>query len=694
MRPHRRLLATWLLGMLVFSGCARQETFQIHPSNIQIRLPSANFTLYADGRVELRTANQRSSGGATSSFLEIKDHAGAALALLLQFGQARISSISDSLGEGTGLIIPGTLSERFQMKLDFRVYPESFPDVLLATFTVENASSEDLLISQTNFLHLSPNALDFGSREAHAFWSFQGASYESRPDWILPLKPDFYQENFMGMNASDYGGGIPVVDLWAPHGGIAIAHLSRWPQRVAFPVRVSEENGVEIFMRDNHHYAIASGDSLQSLPTAIIFHKGDYFNALTTFRRLMEKRGYRVPEFSPWAYEPSWCAWGYERDFKLSEIEGTLSKVKELGFKWVTLDDGWQTANGDWRVRADKYPGGEEGLKAFIRELHSQGFKVQLWWVPFDVSPKADLIKQHPDWLLLNEKGEKQKISWWDTYYLDPSYGPVIEYTRRLIQKFFTEWDLDGLKIDGQHLNAAPPCYNPAHNHRNPEESYRGTPAFFKMIFEEARKVKPNALIQICPCGDVFSFYHMPYLNQPVASDPLSSWQIRLKGKTYKALMGSNVPYYGDHVELSDNGDDFASQIGIGGIPGSKFTWPLYPRLKNNTFLTPQREELFGKWLRLYNQMELSKGQYINVYDMGWDNPEGHLIVKDGIHYYAFFTRKEQNLFSGTIELRGLEDGKTYRVRDYWNDKPLGSVAGPVGKLSANFERFLFLEAQ
>ena len=35
-------------------------------------------------------------------------------------------------------------------------------------------------------------------------------SYEPRPDWVLPLKKGFRQENFQGMNADDYGGGTPV----------------------------------------------------------------------------------------------------------------------------------------------------------------------------------------------------------------------------------------------------------------------------------------------------------------------------------------------------------------------------------------------------------------------------------------------------------------------------------------------------
>lgn len=48
---------------------------------------------------------------------------------------------------------------------------------------------------------------------------------------------------------------------------------------------------------------------------------------------------------------------------------------------------------------------------------------------------------------------------------------------------------------------------------------------------------------------------------------------MRLKGKSYKAI-NPGLAYYGDHVELTDGGDDFASQIGIGAVIGSKFTWP------------------------------------------------------------------------------------------------------------------------
>jgi alpha-galactosidase len=49
---------------------------------------------------------------------------------------------------------------------------------------------------------------------------------------------------------------------------------------------------------------------------------------------------------------------------------------------------------------------------------------------------------------------------------------------------------------------------------------------------------------------------------------------VRSKGKSVKALMGGRSSYAGDHVELSDGGNDFASSVGVGAVISTKFTWP------------------------------------------------------------------------------------------------------------------------
>ena len=57
--------------------------------------------------------------------------------------------------------------------------------------------------------------------------------------------------------------------------------------------------------------------------------------------------------------------------------------------------------------------------------------------------------------------------------------------------------------------------------------------------------------------------------------------------------MGDSIPYFGDHVELSDGGDDFASTVGVGGVVGTQFVLPLLAEKPSKSDLTPSREKEF-----------------------------------------------------------------------------------------------------
>jgi alpha-galactosidase len=222
-------------------------------------------------------------------------------------------------------------------------------------------------------------------------------------------------------------------------------------------------------------------------------------------------------------------------------------------------------------------------------------------------------------------------------------------------------------------------------------------PYFFKAISDTAHATKPGALIELCPCGTSYSFFTMPYYNMTVASDPRSSWQIRSKAKALKALMGDDLPFFGDHVELSDGRDDFASTIGVGGVIGTQYRWP--PNDKNaapgempaaKLVLFPEKERRWQQWIQIYRDHMLSQGHYIGgLYDIGFDKPETHVIRKGDALYYAFFAPH----WTGTITLRGLRPGK-YTIVDYVHDKPLGTVQGPTGKLNVEFEKSLLVTAK
>ncbi len=604
------------------------------------------------------------------------------------FTKKETSSFTDGAGKGKIFRFHG-LNQQNQLEkiLSVKIY-DRFPGSAYTQAIYINHGRRPMEIKKwtNNQYKVVP------STDGVPFWSFQGSSHSDRRDWIRRVKKGDYEKNFMGMNASDYGGGIPVTDLWRKDAGIAVGHTEKVASLVSLPVDY-DINASEAIIGVEYELprlqVLAPGDSLRTLETFVSVHQKDCFSTLRRFAEYMETKGIKGAETEPAAFEPIWCAWGYERDFTLDEIIKTLPKVKELGFKWVGLDDGFQQAEGDWHTNKEHFPLGDGQMKAFVDSIHAHGMKAVIWWAPLAADPGSKILKEHPDMLLQQKDGSPQFITWWESFYMAPTDSVVIAETRKTVELFMRDWGFDALKLDGQHMNACAPDYAENHDISRPEESFERMPLLFKEIFETARKIKKNAVVEFCPCGDCINFYHMPYTNQFVSSDPTSSWQIRLKGKVYKSLMPQTA-YFGDHVELTDDKMDFATHIGIGAVPGTKFVWPATgSRRKDRILLTPEKEVIFRKYLGLYNEKMLSTGEYLgNLYDIGYDYPETHCIRKDQTTYYAFYNPH----YSGKIDLRGLQAGKTYEVKDYFNQKVLGTVQGSSPSLSVAFDKFLLLE--
>jgi alpha-galactosidase len=591
----------------------------------------------------------------------------------------------DTFGEGERFTVEGRAG-RLTKTVTVTIY-DDFPTMAFFDVQYTNTGATKLAIQSWTNNAYTINAQS--GKGSPAFWSYQGGSYEKRPNWIVSLHANFKQDNYQGMNADDYGGGTPIVDVWRRDVGMAVGHVETRPKLVSLPVTVSDPAHARIAVHFSKVISVNPGESFHTFRTFVAVHQGDYFRTLVDYRRFMMKQGFQMANAPDDAFGAIWCAWGYGRTVQPKQVYDTLPTAKRLGFKWVTLDDGWQDNVGDWQLDPKKFPNGDADMKALVDRIHQEGFKAQLWWSPLSAVPASQLLRDHPDYELLNDDGSTRKVSWWDSYYLCPADRRVVEYHQALVRKILVDWGFDGLKLDGQDMNGVPACYNPAHHHAQPEESVEALPDFFKAIYDTAQAVKPGTLVEFCPCGTAFSFFTMPHFNMSVASDPKGSFQVRTKAKTLKALMGDDVPFFGDHVELSDGANDFASTLGVGGVVGTQFVIPSLVTKRSKSELTPAREKDFETWLRIYRQKMLSRGQYVGqLYDIGFDVPETHVIRKDKTIYYAFFAGN----WNGTLELRGLDD-RAYHIIDYVEGKDFGIVHGPVAHLSADFSKHLLLEA-
>ena len=217
----------------------------------------------------------------------------------------------------------------------------------------------------------------------------------------------------------------------------------------------------------------------------------------------------------------------------------------------------------------------------------------------------SNVAKEHPDWFILDKNGKHARMTR-DLATLCPAVPEVQGYFKQLTEKFIRDWGFDGSKLDN--IYSVPACYNPAHHHKSPQDSVNAMGDVYKTIFQTTRSIKPESVTQACPCGTPPSLAWLPFIDQAVTADPVGAVQVRRRIKMYKALLGPQAAVYGDHVELSEmtpvgkggwseHGDDFASTLGTGGVPGTKFVWPdPGPKFKP-VDLTTEKEEHWKKWI-------------------------------------------------------------------------------------------------
>jgi alpha-galactosidase len=647
---------------------------------------------------------------ADSDFVKV---AGKDVHFTLDFQQAQIHEAIGKMGAGKRIEIParplGPSGMELQRVLALEVY-DNFPNILLSAVEYKNTGAGEVVIEKSVNQRRRLNAkLADAKALPWQMWSFHGSSSDWGKDDVVKLAPGFSQPNEMGeMVKGGYGGGIPVVAFWTRQVGEAIGHVETLPISAAIPAKVAADGRVNTEVDYAANITLKPGETYSTPRSFVSVFAGDFYEPLRIWSSVLQKEGWELPKPSSEAYNVSWCGWGYEADVTPAQMLGTIPKLKEMGIKWVTLDDRWFDVYGDWNPRPDTFPG--DSIKKMTDDFHKEGMLAQLWWLPLGVEDGegkyeshkyavSKVVQEHPEWLILDKEGKHAHMTR-GLAVLCPAVPEVRAYHKQLTEKFIRDWGFDGNKLDN--IYSVPACYNPAHHHKSPQDSVNAMGDIYKEIFQTTRAIKPQSVTQSCPCGTPPSLAWLPFMDQAVTADPVGAVQVRRRIKMYKALLGPESAVYGDHVELSamtkvgkddwrEHGDDFASTIGAGGVVGTKFVWPdPGPKFKDVN-LTAAKEERWKKWIGLYNQKMLSKGEFKDLYVTGYDTPEGYAIAKDGKMYYAFFTSSG---WKGEVELRGLKPGK-YRVRDYSEARDLGAVnaaANGVAKLPADFNDHLLLE--
>jgi len=156
----------------------------------------------------------------------------------------------------------------------------------------------------------------------------------------------------------------------------------------------------------------------------------------------------RVPATPP----AGWCTWYYfYGENTAQDVLDNVAAISEHGLPldFILLDDGYQTAIGDWlSLDAGKFPQGMEPVTAAIR---AAGRIPGLWTAPFGAAVSSRLFAEHPDWVLRDEAGEPV-VGWAhsgvDCYALDCTHPQVLAWLRETFEWMRRQWGFDFFKID------------------------------------------------------------------------------------------------------------------------------------------------------------------------------------------------------------------------------------------------------
>lgn len=138
------------------------------------------------------------------------------------------------------------------------------------------------------------------------------------------------------------------------------------------------------------------------------------------------------------------------KDITQDKIYTDLKAFCESGHRAdvFQIDDGYQTAVGDWlSVDEKKFP---EGMKAVADSIKAEGITPGIWLAPFACEKDSAMYKEHPEWLVKDAKDRPVICgsNWSGAFALDIYNDEFREYLRKVFDTVTNEWGFNLLKLD------------------------------------------------------------------------------------------------------------------------------------------------------------------------------------------------------------------------------------------------------
>lgn len=226
----------------------------------------------------------------------------------------------------------------------------------------------------------------------------------------------------------------------------------RWGDRYELIGSLNERSGYTILCFDCTKGTLAIRKELEGVliqekyeALDVIFREGseqEVFDAYFSAMNIPKPREHRRTGYTTWYnYYPN-----INEKIVADDMEA-LSKLDEK-IDIFQIDDGYQTAVGDWlSIDGKKFP---NGMKKVADTIHAKGLLAGIWLAPTSAQKDSKFAQEHPDWLIRDTDGNLIEcgLNWGGFYSLDLENPAVREHVRHFFDVILNEWGFDMVKLD------------------------------------------------------------------------------------------------------------------------------------------------------------------------------------------------------------------------------------------------------
>jgi len=157
-----------------------------------------------------------------------------------------------------------------------------------------------------------------------------------------------------------------------------------------------------------------------------------------------------------------WCSWYcFGPRVTARQVLDNLDVIAKRmpSLKYIQIDDGYQSAMGDWLDTGAAFGG---DVRAVLDQIRKRGFEPAIWVAPFVAEDASKLFQQHRDWFIKDEQGaplrsDRVTFGGWRRgpwYALDGTHPEAQQHLERVFRTMRDEWGCTYFKLDANFWGA------------------------------------------------------------------------------------------------------------------------------------------------------------------------------------------------------------------------------------------------